>query len=240
MREVPCQACGGARLRPASLAVTIGGQNIYEVGELSIRKASEFLGSLELSAARPHDRGAGREGGQRAAAVPARRRPRLPQPQPLVGHAGRRRGATHPAGVADRQRSGGRALRARRAVDRSPPARQPAPHRHDDAPARPRQHRDRRRARRGDHPHRRPHRRHRAGRGGARRRDRRRGHAEEGAGEQAVDHRPVPLGQAHRSRCPRCGASRARPGSRCATRTSTTCSTSTSTSRSGASSPSPA
>ena len=39
MREVPCQACGGARLRPASLAVTIGGQNIYEVGELSIRKA---------------------------------------------------------------------------------------------------------------------------------------------------------------------------------------------------------
>ena len=49
MREVPCQACGGARLRPASLAVTIGGQNIYEVGELSIRKASEFLGSLELS-----------------------------------------------------------------------------------------------------------------------------------------------------------------------------------------------
>ena len=49
MREVPCPACGGARLRPASLAVTIGGKNIFEVGELSIRKASEFLGSLELS-----------------------------------------------------------------------------------------------------------------------------------------------------------------------------------------------
>jgi excinuclease ABC subunit A len=49
MREVPCAACGGARLRPASLAVTIGGTNIYEVGELSIRKASEFLGSLDLS-----------------------------------------------------------------------------------------------------------------------------------------------------------------------------------------------
>jgi len=49
MREVPCPACEGARLRPASLAVTIGGQNIYQVGELSIRKASEFLGSLELS-----------------------------------------------------------------------------------------------------------------------------------------------------------------------------------------------
>ena len=130
MREVPCPACGGARLRPASLAVTIGGKNIYEVGELSIRKASEFLGSLELSRTRPHDRGAGREGGQRAAAVPARRRPRLPQPQPVVGHAGRRGGAAHPARVADRQRARRRALRARRAVDRPAPARQPAPHRH--------------------------------------------------------------------------------------------------------------
>jgi excinuclease ABC subunit A len=49
MREVPCPACNGARLRPESLAVTIGGRNIYEVGELSIRKASEFLGSLDLS-----------------------------------------------------------------------------------------------------------------------------------------------------------------------------------------------
>ena len=49
MREVPCPACDGARLRPASLAVTIGDTNIYEVGELSIRKAAEFLGALELS-----------------------------------------------------------------------------------------------------------------------------------------------------------------------------------------------
>jgi excinuclease ABC subunit A len=49
MREVPCPACEGARLRPESLAVTVGGTNIYELGELSIRKASEFLGSLELS-----------------------------------------------------------------------------------------------------------------------------------------------------------------------------------------------
>ncbi|MEX1006549.1 MAG: excinuclease ABC subunit UvrA [Acidimicrobiia bacterium] len=49
MREVPCAACNGARLRPASLAVTIGDMNIYEVGELSISKASKFLGSLDLS-----------------------------------------------------------------------------------------------------------------------------------------------------------------------------------------------
>jgi excinuclease ABC subunit A len=49
MREVPCPACHGARLRPESLAVTIGDKNIYEVGELSIRKAAEFLVSLDLS-----------------------------------------------------------------------------------------------------------------------------------------------------------------------------------------------
>jgi excinuclease ABC subunit A len=49
MREVPCPACHGARLRPASLAVTIGGKSIHEVGELSIGRAAEFLGSLELS-----------------------------------------------------------------------------------------------------------------------------------------------------------------------------------------------
>ncbi|HSO95364.1 MAG TPA: excinuclease ABC subunit UvrA [Acidimicrobiia bacterium] len=49
MREVPCPQCGGARLRPASLAVTIGALNIYELGELSIRKAAAFLADLELS-----------------------------------------------------------------------------------------------------------------------------------------------------------------------------------------------
>ena len=49
MREVPCPQCGGARLRPASLAVTIGALNIYELGELSIRKAAAFLADLKLS-----------------------------------------------------------------------------------------------------------------------------------------------------------------------------------------------
>ncbi|HEV3449893.1 MAG TPA: excinuclease ABC subunit UvrA [Acidimicrobiia bacterium] len=49
MRQVPCPQCGGARLRPASLAVTVGGQNIFELGELSITKAARFLGDLELS-----------------------------------------------------------------------------------------------------------------------------------------------------------------------------------------------
>ncbi|MFM8304194.1 MAG: excinuclease ABC subunit UvrA [Actinomycetota bacterium] len=50
MREVPCPACEGARLRPASLAVTVGDRNIFEVGEMSIRSCAEFFAGLELSA----------------------------------------------------------------------------------------------------------------------------------------------------------------------------------------------
>ena len=49
MREVPCPVCDGARLRPASLAVTIADKNIYEVGELSIGNASLFLRDVELN-----------------------------------------------------------------------------------------------------------------------------------------------------------------------------------------------
>ncbi len=49
MREVPCGTCGGARLKPASLAVTIGGKNIAEVGNLSIRNTAGFFAEVELN-----------------------------------------------------------------------------------------------------------------------------------------------------------------------------------------------
>jgi excinuclease ABC subunit A len=49
MREVPCPDCGGARLKPESLGVTVGGRNIYEVCDLSIAKSAEFLATVELS-----------------------------------------------------------------------------------------------------------------------------------------------------------------------------------------------
>ncbi|MEZ5169557.1 MAG: excinuclease ABC subunit UvrA [Acidimicrobiia bacterium] len=49
MRLVPCPACGGARLRPASLAVTIGGKGIHEVGDMSIRGTAEFFAEVQLS-----------------------------------------------------------------------------------------------------------------------------------------------------------------------------------------------
>jgi excinuclease ABC subunit A len=49
MREVPCPDCGGARLRPESLGVTVGGRNIHEVCDLSIARSAEFLATVELS-----------------------------------------------------------------------------------------------------------------------------------------------------------------------------------------------
>ncbi|WP_427339843.1 excinuclease ABC subunit UvrA [Caloranaerobacter sp. DY30410] len=44
----PCPHCNGTRLRPESLAVTVGGLNIAEVTELSVRQALEFFDKLEL------------------------------------------------------------------------------------------------------------------------------------------------------------------------------------------------
>ena len=49
MRLVPCPVCKGARLRPASLAVTVGDKNIHEVGELSIRDCTAFFRTVVLS-----------------------------------------------------------------------------------------------------------------------------------------------------------------------------------------------
>jgi excinuclease ABC subunit A len=50
MRETPCPACKGARLKPEVLAVTIGGKSIAEVCLLSIDDCAAFLKGIELSA----------------------------------------------------------------------------------------------------------------------------------------------------------------------------------------------
>jgi excinuclease ABC subunit A len=46
MREVPCRACKGARLRPESLAVTVGGLNIARLTALSVVGTLRFLEDL--------------------------------------------------------------------------------------------------------------------------------------------------------------------------------------------------
>ncbi len=49
LRDIPCPTCRGTRLKPESLAVTMGGRSIAEVAEMSIADAAAFLGSLELT-----------------------------------------------------------------------------------------------------------------------------------------------------------------------------------------------
>jgi excinuclease ABC subunit A len=49
MNVMPCPTCEGARLRPESLYVRVGGKNIREVCALSIQEAEAFFADLELS-----------------------------------------------------------------------------------------------------------------------------------------------------------------------------------------------
>jgi len=49
MSDLPCPACGGARLRAAALAVTVGGQSIGQVVRMSISEASTFVAGLEFT-----------------------------------------------------------------------------------------------------------------------------------------------------------------------------------------------
>ncbi|MFI9271661.1 excinuclease ABC subunit UvrA [Kitasatospora sp. NPDC052896] len=50
MREVPCPACEGTRLKPVVLAVTVQGRSIAEVSAMSISDCAEFLGAMKLTA----------------------------------------------------------------------------------------------------------------------------------------------------------------------------------------------
>ncbi len=50
LRDVPCPACGGARLKPESLAVTLGGRSIADVARLPIVECASYLGRLVLGA----------------------------------------------------------------------------------------------------------------------------------------------------------------------------------------------
>jgi excinuclease ABC subunit A len=43
-----CAACGGSRLRPESLAVTVGGKSLGEVGEMSVAEAGSFFSELPV------------------------------------------------------------------------------------------------------------------------------------------------------------------------------------------------
>jgi excinuclease ABC subunit A len=49
MRDVPCGACGGARLKAEILAVTLDGRSIAELCNLSVGECAEILGQMKLN-----------------------------------------------------------------------------------------------------------------------------------------------------------------------------------------------
>ena len=192
----PCPECGGARLKPEVLAVTVGERNIHEFSKMSVTRAIEFLDALGLTETEQligeriikeirerltflDNVGVGYLQLDRAAATLS------------GGEAQRLRLATQigsqlvgvlyildEPSIGLHQRDNGEADRDARAA------------------ARPRQHRARGRARRADDALGRPPGRHGARRGRARRPCRRRGHRGGGRAEQGVGHRPVPLQEA--------------------------------------------
>jgi excinuclease ABC subunit A len=48
LSEQPCRSCGGARLRPEAVAVTVDQKSIHELATLSIEKALAFFNKLKL------------------------------------------------------------------------------------------------------------------------------------------------------------------------------------------------
>ncbi len=49
MTYIPCEACGGKRLKPTSLAVTISDKNIFDVTELSVEELNDFIAEVKLT-----------------------------------------------------------------------------------------------------------------------------------------------------------------------------------------------
>lgn len=49
MKQVPCTACGGKRLKPEALSVTIGGKNIYEACCMTVVELAEFLSEVKFT-----------------------------------------------------------------------------------------------------------------------------------------------------------------------------------------------
>jgi excinuclease ABC subunit A len=49
MSQKPCEDCGGKRLRPEALAVTVGGRNIWELSGFSVIDSLKFFETVKLS-----------------------------------------------------------------------------------------------------------------------------------------------------------------------------------------------
>ena len=98
----PCPDCKGARLRPESLAVLVGGLGIHEFTRHVGAARDRVARAARADRDRAPDRAADPARDRRAAALPRQRRRRLPVARPGGGDALRRRGAADPARDADR------------------------------------------------------------------------------------------------------------------------------------------
>ena len=49
MKQVPCTVCGGKRLKPEALSVTIGGKNIHELCCMTVTELAEFLAAVPFT-----------------------------------------------------------------------------------------------------------------------------------------------------------------------------------------------
>src|SRR5690606_2324075 len=71
MTTLPCQSCGGTRLRPESLAVTVAGRSLGEVVEMDVGQALAFFESLPLTHRSGSSNAGDASGDVAAAAYPA-------------------------------------------------------------------------------------------------------------------------------------------------------------------------
>ena len=90
MVEYDCPECGGARLKRARRLVTIGGRNLYEVGQMHLADVLAFLKSIQAHGPAAGDRRDDRARGGHAARTAHRHRAGLPQPESPVGDPLRR------------------------------------------------------------------------------------------------------------------------------------------------------
>ncbi len=102
MSQKDCRSCGGRRLKPEVLAVTVGGKNIHEATCLSVAEALAFFRGLPLDATRPEDRPADPQGDLRPAHLHEERGSVVPDPGAAGVHPFGRRGAEDPPGHPDR------------------------------------------------------------------------------------------------------------------------------------------
>ncbi len=192
----PCPECEGTRLNRAARNVFVAERTLPQATSLSVAGGAHVLQRSYAGGLARRSGCAHRQGDRRPPAIPGERGARVPHARSQRRDAFGWRSAAHPARQPGRLRAGRRDVHPRRALDRAAPARQPATAADPEAAARPRQHRHRRRARRGSDPQRRSCRRSRARRRRARRTGRGAGHAARPRGERRVDHGPVPVGTA--------------------------------------------